>query len=125
MPRKLSFSILSLLYACPITIVFLELCVTGTRHVTTDGFVPFPRGYPVLHGGHSNHISSPSTVAMRIEPVGVGTFQALFGACTRRCKWTPALRTSKKKHMSKLFGYDLQRALLRAGGRPRLHKAFR
>jgi hypothetical protein len=85
-------------------LLFQWLPITGAGNSNTAWSVAFPRFYPMPKRGDADDVSRPSTVTARIEPVGVCTFQILLcaGACRRQR--SAALRTTEKKHMSKLFG---------------------
>lgn len=55
----------------------------------------FPRFDPMFRGEYANHRSSPSTMAVRIEPVSTRNLKILLRACTCRSKRNPALRASE------------------------------
>ena len=56
----------------------------------------------MLNGGQTPYISCPTTMTVRTEQVGVGSFQVPLRVITGRSERTATLRASKKKDMSKV-----------------------
>jgi len=79
----------------PVLSINQRLTVAWTRDVRPYVDRRLPWCDPMLHGLNANHLSRPSAVTPRSEPVCVSYLQILLRACTCRGKGRSALRASK------------------------------
>src|SRR5690242_17008845 len=86
----------------------LDISITGIRVSDWNRRSAGPRLDPVLYRRNADQRSRPTAMAMRMERMPIGGFEALFGADTHRCDGAAAAGACEQKHVSKFGIHGLQ-----------------